>query len=86
MGFAVSVAQYLPTLYVGAGRFATVTTEAVTLAAGAQRSLMSAYAVLQMVLPVLGAEHYVLVAGRPGPVGERGWETDLLAGLELSGN
>lgn len=40
----------------------------------------------KMVLPVLGAEHYVLVAGRPGTVGERGWETDLLAGLELSGN
>lgn len=53
VGFAVSVAQYLPTLYVGAGRFATVTTEAVTLAAGAQRSLMSAYAVLQTVLPML---------------------------------
>ena len=53
VGFAVSVAQYLPTLYVGAGRFATVTTEAVTLASGAQRSLMSAYAVLQMLLPVL---------------------------------
>lgn len=53
VGFAVSVAQYLPTQYVGAGRFATVTTEAVTLAAGAQRSLMSAYAALQMLLPVL---------------------------------
>jgi putative thiamine transport system permease protein len=53
VGFAVSVAQYLPTLYVGAGCFATVTTEAVTLAAGAQRSLMSAYAALQMLLPVL---------------------------------
>lgn len=52
VGFAVSVAQYLPTLYVGAGRFATVTTEAVTLAAGAQRSLMSAYAALQMLLPI----------------------------------
>jgi putative thiamine transport system permease protein len=53
VGFAVSVAQYLPTLYVGAGRFATVTTEAVTLAAGGQRSLMSAYAALQMLLPLL---------------------------------
>ena len=53
VGFAVSVAQYLPTLYVGAGRFATVTTEAVTLAAGAQRSLMSAYAALQMLLPIV---------------------------------
>lgn len=35
VGFAVSVAQYLPTLFVGAGRFATVTTDAVTLASGA---------------------------------------------------
>lgn len=64
VGFAVSVAQYLPTLYVGAGRYATVTTEAVTLASGAQRSLMSAYAVLQMLLPVLA---FALAAwlGRP---------------------
>ena len=52
VGFAVSVAQYLPTLFVGAGRFATVTTEAVTLAAGAQRSLTAAYAWLQWLLPV----------------------------------
>jgi putative thiamine transport system permease protein len=64
VGFAVSVAQYLPTLYVGAGRFATVTTEAVTLAAGAQRSLMSAYAALQMLLPITA---FALAAwlGRP---------------------
>jgi putative thiamine transport system permease protein len=64
VGFAVSVAQYLPTLYVGAGRFATVTTEAVTLAAGAQRSLMSAYAALQMLLPIAA---FALAAwlGRP---------------------
>jgi putative thiamine transport system permease protein len=53
VGFAVSVAQYLPTLYVGAGRFNTVTTEAVTLAAGGQRSLTAAYAGLQWLLPVL---------------------------------
>ena len=53
VGFAVSVTQYLPTLYIGAGRFATVTTEAVTLASGAQRSLTSAYAGLQFILPVL---------------------------------
>ena len=53
IGFAVSVAQYLPTLYVGAGRFATVTTEAVNLAAGGQRSLTAAYAWLQWLLPVL---------------------------------
>ncbi|WP_291011014.1 ABC transporter permease [Hydrogenophaga sp.] len=53
VGFAVSVTQYLPTLYIGAGRFATVTTEAVTLASGAQRSLTSAYAALQFLLPAL---------------------------------
>ena len=53
VGFAVSVAQYLPTLYVGAGRFNSVTTEAINLAAGAQRSLTSAYAGLQFALPVL---------------------------------
>jgi putative thiamine transport system permease protein len=53
VGFAVSVAQYLPTLFVGAGRFQTVTTEAVTLASGGQRSLTAAYAWLQFVLPLL---------------------------------
>jgi putative thiamine transport system permease protein len=53
VGFAVSVAQYLPTLFVGAGRFVTVTTEAVTLASGAQRSLTAAYAWLQWLLPAL---------------------------------
>jgi putative thiamine transport system permease protein len=53
VGFAVSVAQYLPTLYVGAGRFATVTTQAVALSSGGQRSLMAAYAALQWVLPAL---------------------------------
>jgi len=53
VGFAVSVAQYLPTLYVGAGRFNTVSTEAVTLASGGQRSLTAAFAGLQWLLPVL---------------------------------
>lgn len=64
VGFAVSVAQYLPTLFVGAGRFNTVTTEAVTLASGGQRSLVSAYAWLQWLLPAAG---FALAswAGRP---------------------
>lgn len=53
VGFAVSVAQYLPTLFIGAGRFSTVTTEAVTLAAAGQRSMTSAYAWLQWCLPLL---------------------------------
>jgi putative thiamine transport system permease protein len=54
VGIAVSVAQYLPTLYVGEGRFSTVTTEAVTLASGGQRSLVAAYAWLQWLIPVVG--------------------------------
>jgi len=64
VGFAVSVAQYLPTVFIGAGRYSTVTTEAITLAAGAQRSLTAAYAWLQWLLPVLG---FALAAwvGRP---------------------
>ena len=53
VAFAVSVAQYLPTLYIGAGRYSTVTTEAVTLASGGQRSLAAAYAWLQWLLPAL---------------------------------
>ncbi|MEN9538458.1 MAG: hypothetical protein RLZZ126_693, partial [Pseudomonadota bacterium] len=64
VGAAVSVAQYLPTLYVGGGRFATVTTEAVNLAAGSQRALTSAYALLQWLLPVLGFALAVRL-GRP---------------------
>ncbi|MBW0018723.1 MAG: N-acetyl-1-D-myo-inositol-2-amino-2-deoxy-alpha-D-glucopyranoside deacetylase [Mycobacterium sp.] len=34
-----------------------------------------------MALPILGDEHYVLVGGSAGDRDERGWETDLLAGL-----
>ena len=33
-GFSVSMAQYMPTLWLGAGRFATLTTETVTLSSG----------------------------------------------------
>ena len=34
-------------------------------------------------LPILGDEHYVLAAGTPGPRDTRGWETDLLSGVNL---
>jgi len=39
-----------------------------------------------MVLPILADEHYVLAAGSAGNRDERGWETDLLAGLGLDGS
>jgi putative thiamine transport system permease protein len=54
VGFAVSVAQYLPTQFIGAGRHATVTTEAVTLASGGQRHTAAAFALLQALLPAAG--------------------------------
>jgi putative thiamine transport system permease protein len=52
IGVAVSVAQYLPTLFMGAGRIATLTTEAVTLSAGSDRRVTGAYATLQTALPL----------------------------------
>lgn len=53
IGFAVSVAQYLPTLFMGSGRIATLTTEAVTLSSGSDRRVTGVYAVLQAALPLL---------------------------------
>ena len=52
VGFAVSVAQYLPTLFAGGGRFATVTTEAVALSAGGNRRVLAVQALLQIALPM----------------------------------
>lgn len=54
IGFAVSIGQYLPTLLIGAGRWPTLTTEAVALASGGDRRVIGVYAFLQMLLPFLG--------------------------------
>ena len=48
IGFAVSIAQYLPTLFAGGGRFDTVTTEAVALSAGGNRRILAVQALLQI--------------------------------------
>ena len=61
IGFAVSVAQYLPTLFAGGGRFVTLTTEAVSLAGGADRRVLGVYAVLQAMLPLAGFAAALLV-------------------------
>jgi putative thiamine transport system permease protein len=53
VGFAVSVAQYLPTLFAGSGRFATLATEAAALATGADRRVVAVYAFLQAALPLV---------------------------------
>ena len=54
IGFAVSIGQYLPTLLIGAGRWPTLTTEAVGLASGGDRRVIGVYAFLQMALPFAG--------------------------------
>ena len=51
IGVAVSVAQYLPTLFLGAGRIGTLTTEAVTLASSSDRRITGVVTSLQAGLP-----------------------------------
>jgi putative thiamine transport system permease protein len=51
IGFGVSVALYLPTMALGGGRIATLTTEAVTLASGTDRRILGVVATLQAALP-----------------------------------
>ena len=53
IGFSVSVAQYIPTMLVGAGRFATITTEVVSLASGSDRRVIAVYALIQQFLPMM---------------------------------
>ncbi len=47
IGVSVSVGQYLPTLLIGGGRVATLTTEAVALASGGDRRAIGVYALMQ---------------------------------------
>jgi putative thiamine transport system permease protein len=51
VAFAVSVGLYLPTVFAGSGRIATLTTEAVTLSAGADRRIIGTWALLQAAFP-----------------------------------
>ncbi|MEO8836394.1 MAG: ABC transporter permease subunit [Caldimonas sp.] len=53
IGCAVSVGLYLPTLFAGAGRVATLTTEAVTLSSGADRRILGVFTILQIAIPLL---------------------------------
>ncbi len=53
LGFAVSIAQYLPTLLIGAGRQPTLTTEAIALASGGNRRVIGTYALVQTLLPLI---------------------------------
>ncbi len=52
VGFAVSSALYLPTIFASNGRIITLTTEAVTMAAGAGRQNLGIASLMQMFLPL----------------------------------
>lgn len=60
IAFSVSVAQYLPTQLLGAGRLPTVTTEAVATASGGAASQTATMALLQALLPLLAFMGYRL--------------------------
>ncbi|MFO1174653.1 MAG: ABC transporter permease subunit [Paracoccaceae bacterium] len=69
IGFSVSVAQYLPTLFLGEGRVATLTTEAVALSSGADRRIAGLYGLLQTALPLVAYGLAFAVAHRPRRIG-----------------
>lgn len=62
IGIAVSVAQYLPTVFFGAGRITTLTTEAVTLSSASDRRITGVYASLQALVPFVA---YALASAIP---------------------
>ncbi|MCA1767039.1 MAG: ABC transporter permease subunit, partial [Idiomarina sp.] len=53
VAFAVSIAQYLPTQWLGQGLTPTLTTEAVSVASGGDWRIGSLYALLQTLLPLV---------------------------------
>ena len=52
IGFSVSIAQYLPTQWLGGGRIPTFTTEAVALSSGGATATLAAQALWQLLLPM----------------------------------
>ncbi len=64
IGFAVSMAQFVPAQLVAAGRYSTLPMEAVTLSAGGNRPLTAAFA-LCLAAPPLAAFLAASLLGRP---------------------
>ncbi|KFC89780.1 permease component of an ABC superfamily transporter [Leclercia adecarboxylata ATCC 23216 = NBRC 102595] len=62
VGFSVSMAQYLPTLWLGSGRFATLTTDAVALSSGGNSAVLAAQALWQLLLPMLVFAACILIS------------------------
>ncbi len=68
VGFSVSIAQYMPTLWLGAGRFPTLTTEAVALSSGGSTGILAAQALWQLLSPLVV---FTLMAGLSSWIGHR---------------
>ncbi|WP_373958453.1 ABC transporter permease [Vibrio gigantis] len=62
VGISVSLAQYLPTLMLGAGRISAITTEAVALTSGFDRRVTAIYAIWQALLPLFFFSLAILVS------------------------
>jgi putative thiamine transport system permease protein len=67
VGFSVSMVQFVPAQLAAAGRFSTFPMQAVTLSSGGNRALMSAYALVLMVRPLLGFAWAALASKRRWP-------------------
>ncbi len=63
VGFSVSIALYLPTLFAGSGRFDSLTIEAVAASAGGDRRLSGVYGFLQAALPLAGFAFALVLPG-----------------------
>ena len=64
IGFAVSIAQFVPAQLIAAGRFSTLPMEAVTLSSGGNRPLTAVFALALAVPPLLAFLGAALL-GRP---------------------
>jgi putative thiamine transport system permease protein len=64
IAFSVSIAQYIPTLMIGAGRVMTITTEAVAIASGNQQNITAVYMLVQAALPFIAFLVASIVAHR----------------------
>lgn len=62
LGFSVSLAQYLPTIFIGAGRIETLTTETLTQFAGGDKRLL---AVQTLLLLLVALSAYILAQRLP---------------------
>lgn len=68
IAISVSLAQYLPTLMLGAGRITTLTTEAVALSSGQDRRITALYALLQSLLPFIFFLFAIVIGHKTGKI------------------